>query len=189
MRRGVPEGRRLLLGIDLGSSGVKAVLLDAELGIVASHTVEVALFSDHEGWAEADHREWWGALGALVPRLLSDAAASNEDVTAVAVTGMVPAILVLDRDGVPLRRAMLQNDARATREIDEVRTALGGFDLLARTGSVLSQQSVAPVALWLSRHEPDVWSQTASIQGSYDWMARALGASPHVEYNWASPDR
>jgi len=57
MRRGVPEGRRLLLGIDLGSSGVKAVLLDAELGIVAAQSHEVALFSDHQGWAEADHHD------------------------------------------------------------------------------------------------------------------------------------
>jgi xylulokinase len=164
---------------------VKAVLLDADVGIVASAVREVALFSDHQGWAEADHGEWWNAVCALVPRLLDIAAAPNSDVAAVAVTGMVPAILCLNSDGEPLRRAILQNDARATKEIDEVRAALGAFDLLARTGSVLSQQSVAPTALWLSRHEPDVWSKTASVQGSYDWLARALGASAHVEYNWA----
>ena len=185
MRPGVPEGRRLLLGVDLGSSGVKALLLDAERGIVAAETRDVALFSDHPGWAEADPAEWWDALCALVPRLLGVAGATSTDVAAVAVSGMVPAILATDADGRPLRRAILQNDARATVEIDEVRRNLGDVDLLARTGSVLSQQSVAPTALWLARHEPDVWSATASIQGSYDWMARALGAAPHVEYNWA----
>ena len=185
MRRGVPEGRRLLLGVDIGSSGVKAVLLDDELGIVASHTIDVALFSDHAGWAEADHREWWTAVCDLVPRLLEIADASNDDVEAVAVSGMVPALLAIDADGQPLRRAILQNDARATKEIDEVRAALGDFDLLALTGSVLSQQSVAPTALWLARHEPEVWAQTVSLQGSYDWLARALGALAHVEYNWA----
>src|SRR5579862_9231656 len=120
MRRGVPEGH-LLLGIDVGSSGVKAVLLDAEVGIVATRAHEVELYSDHPGWAEADHREWWDAVCELVPRLLVDAGASSGDVTAVAVTGMVPAVLVVDDDGEPLRRAILQNDARATMEIDEVR--------------------------------------------------------------------
>jgi len=185
MRRGVPEGRRLLLGVDLGSSGVKAVLLDAERGIVASQSHDVTLYSDHPGWAEADSVEWWNALCVLMPRLFELAAATNEDVSAVAVTGMVPAILCVDHDGQPLRRAILQNDARATQEIDEVQEALGTIDLLDLTGSVLSQQSVAPTALWLSRHEPEVWSRTASVQGSYDWMARALGASLHVEYNWA----
>ncbi len=184
MRRGVPEGR-LLIGIDLGSSGVKAVLLDAEIGILASATHDVALFSDHEGWAEADPNEWWRAVCSLVPRLLAAAPAAKSDVAAVAVSGMVPAVLALDGHGAPLRRAILQNDARATKEIDEVRTALGDLDLLSLSGSVLSQQSVAPTALWLARHEPDVWERTASIVGSYDWMALALGAAPHVEYNWA----
>ena len=129
-------------------------MLDVEIGIVASHTIEVALFSDHAGWAEADHREWWTAVCVLVPRLLEIAGASNDDVEAVAVSGMVPALLTIDADGQPLRRAILQNDARATKEIDEVRAALGDLDLLALTGSVLSQQSVAPTALWLAHHEP-----------------------------------
>ena len=96
MRRGVPEGRRLLLGIDLGSSGVKAVLLDVARGIVATRAHDVALFSDHPGWAEADHREWWDAVCELVPRLLDAAAVSSDDVAAVAVTGMVPAMLAVD---------------------------------------------------------------------------------------------
>ena len=110
---------------------------------------------------------------------------SNADIAAVAVTGMVPAVVAVDVTGQPLRRAILQNDARATHEIDHVRAALGDLDLLGLTGSVLSQQSVAPTALWLSRHEPDVWKRTASLQGSYDWLSRALGATAHVEYNWA----
>lgn len=185
MRHGVPEGRRLLLGIDLGSSGVKAILLDTAMGIVATQAHDVALYSDHPGWAEADPHEWWDAVCELVPRLLDVADASSDDVTAVAVTGMVPATLVIGEDGQPLRRAILQNDARATTEIEEVRGALDGLDLLALTGSVLSQQSLAPTALWLARHEPGVWSKTTSVQGSYDWLARALGASAHVEYNWA----
>jgi len=57
---------------------------------------------------------------------------------------MVPAILAVDIDGEPLRRAILQNDARATVEIDEVRTTLGDFDLLARTGSVLTSSPLPP---------------------------------------------
>jgi xylulokinase len=182
----VPESSRaLLLGIDIGSSGVKAVLLDVAQGLVASQSYDVALFSDHPGWAEADHREWWSAVCALVPRLLDQADATNVDIAAVAVTGMVPAVVAVDKNGQPLRRAILQSDARATHEIIEVQAALGEFDLLRHSGSVLSQQSVAPTALWLARHEPDVWSATASLHGSYDWMAHALGATPHVEYNWA----
>ncbi len=175
----------LLLGVDVGSSGVKAVLVDPRRGVVASATREVALFSDHPGWAEADTDEWWRALGELVPALLDSASATSRDVVAVATSGMVPAVVVSDARGRPLRRAILQNDARATAEIDEVGERLVGVDLLARTGSVLSQQSVAPTVAWLARHEPGVWTNTAILQGSYDWLATALGAPAHVEQNWA----
>jgi xylulokinase len=182
----VPDpGARLLLGVDLGSSGVKAVLLDPDAGIVASATRPVALHSDHPAWAEADPEEWWSALCELVPRLLADAGQTSGAIAAVAVSGMVPAIVLTDRRGQPLRRAMLQNDARASEEIDELRLALADLDLLSLTGSTLSQQSVAPSVLWMSRHEPDVWAKVEVVQGSYDWLARRLGASAHVERNWA----
>jgi xylulokinase len=186
MRRVVPESSgELLLGIDLGSSGVKAVLLSVERGIVASRSHDVALFSDHPGWAEADPTQWWTAVCTLIPELLTIANATSDDIVGVAVTGMVPAVLVLDDQGRPLRRAVLQNDARATNEISEIQESLRDVDLLTLTGSILSQQSVAPTVLWLSRHEPELWSKTAAVLGSYDWMAFALGAKAHVEENWA----
>lgn len=175
----------LLLGIDLGSSGVKAILLDPERGIVASASHEVELFSDHPGWAEADTNQWWTAVVSLIPRLLTEAGATKEDVKGIATTGMVPAVVCVDASGVPLRRAMLQNDARATAEISELRTSLANVDLLQLTGSILSQQSVAPTALWLARNEPDLWAKTKHLVGSYDWLLMKMGAPAHVEKNWA----
>ncbi len=182
----MPERRaHLLLGVDIGSSGVKAVLLDPKRGITASARRDVSIFTDHPGWAEADTAEWWAALAALVPELLERAHAASSDIGAVAVSGMLPAVIFVDGDGRALRRAILQSDARATEEIEELARQLADLDLLALTGSVLSQQSVAPTVLWLARHEPDVWAKTRSVQGSYDWLARALGAVAHVEQNWA----
>jgi len=181
----VPELGPLLLGIDLGSSGVKATLVSPERGIVASTSRDVALYSDHPGWAEADPAEWWTATCEVIARLLAETGSARRDVVALAVSGMVPAVVVCDDQGAPLRRAILQNDARATNEIRELQRALEHLDLLRLTGSVLSQQSVSPTVLWLARSEPAVWSRTASVQGSYDWLARQFGAEAHVEQNWA----
>lgn len=183
----VPDfnGKSLFLGVDLGSSGVKAILLSIDRGIVASGSKEVALYSLNTGWAEADPQEWWNAFCALVPQLLEMAEAKSEDIKALSISGMVPAVLVLDEDKNPLRNAILQNDARAQSEIEELRNSLVGVDLLAETGSILTQQSVAPTALWLSRNESEVWNQTKYLVGSYDWLAIALGADVHVEENWA----
>ena len=90
-------------------------------------------------------------------------------------------------EGNVLRRAILQNDARAVAEISELseELELEGFDALTRTGSALTQQSVAPTWRWLARHEPEVAGAAAAMVGSYDWVAMALGADVHVESNWA----
>jgi xylulokinase len=181
----VPETGPLLLGVDLGSSAVKATLVSPERGIVASASRPVDLFSDHAGWAEADPAQWWSATCEVIAQLLAETGATGVDVVALAVSGMVPAVVICDGHGVALRRAILQNDARATDEIRELQHSLEHLDLLRLTGSVLSQQSVSPTVLWLARREPALWSRTASVQGSYDWLARQFGASAHVEQNWA----
>ncbi len=172
----------LLAGLDLGSSGVKAVLVDPERGIVASATYGVDLYSDHPGWAEADPQQWWLGVAHTIASLRQQ---HPGPIAAVAVAGMVPAVVVCDAAGRPLRRALLQNDARASAEIESLRSALAGVNLLHLTGSVLSQQSVAPTALWLAKNEPEVWANTHFVMGSYDWLATQLGARPHVEQNWA----
>jgi xylulokinase len=98
---------------------------------------------------------------------------------------MVPAVVALDADGAPLRRAILQNDARATDELDDLRAQLHDVDFVSLTGSDLTQQSVAPTLCWLRRHEPAVYRRTRMVVGSYDWVAHRLGGELHVERNWA----
>ena len=175
----------MLIGIDIGSSAVKAALVAPGDGVLATEQAPIALHSDHPGWAEADPDQWWAAVCAIVPRLLADAGVGAEAVAGVAVAGMVPAVVAQDASGRPLRRAILQNDARAASELDALSADLADLDLLGLTGSALTQQSVAPTLRWLRDHEPDLFADTATVTGSYDWLARALGAEPHVERNWA----
>jgi xylulokinase len=191
----------LVLGIDVGTTSTKLVLADPAAGVVAQASAPVALLSPRPGWAEADPARWWANLAALVPEVLAAASSGSgntgsgntgtgkpvtaADIAAVAVTGMVPAVIPVDNAGRPLRNAILQNDARATAEIRELAAALPDLDFVARTGSALTQQSVGPTLLWLARHEPGVWASVAAVQGSYDWVATRLGAPPRVERNWA----
>jgi xylulokinase len=176
----------LVLGLDVGTTSTKAVLADPATGtVLAQASAMCYLSSPHAGWAEADPSQWWHNVCGLVPQVLAEAQVSAADVAAVAATGMVPAVVVTDGAATPLRPAILQNDARAVREIRELSDKLGHLDLVTLTGSALTQQSVAPTLLWLQRNEPDVWSKTMHVFGSYDWLAVALGARPHVEENWA----
>jgi xylulokinase len=180
----------LVLGIDAGTTSTKVVLADPLTAdpltaVVAQASAPAALSSPHPGWAEAETAQWWENACLLVPQVLTEAGVTAADVAAVAATGMVPAVIPADAAGRPLRPAILQNDTRAKDEVLELAAALPGLDFTALTGSALTQQSVAPTLLWLAEHEPEVWAQTAMVLGSYDWLAVAFGARPHVERNWA----
>ncbi|MQA78138.1 MAG: carbohydrate kinase [Streptosporangiales bacterium] len=177
--------RDLLLGVDLGTTSTKLVVVEPGRGVLAADSLPVELHSPRAGWAEADTREWWSNVCALVPRVAKQAGIPASDIGAVAASGMVPAVVPVDAEGRALRRAILQNDARAVDEIDQLAARLADTDLLALTGSALTQQSVAPTLVWLATHEPDIWRRTTAVLGSYDWLARALGADVHVESNWA----
>lgn len=171
---------QIFIGLDLGSSGVKGTALDPLRGIVGTASRAVNLRSPRPGWAEADPDQWW--RGSL--EILRELGALGT-IRAIAVTGMVPAVVLVNAAGEALRPAILQNDARAVEEIAQVRERLGEVDLLRLTGSVLTQQSVAPTLVWLARHEPEIWSRVETVLGSYDWLAHRLGARRHVEENWA----
>jgi len=177
----------LLLGIDLGTTGTKVSVVDPAVGVLGTRSGTSPLYSDGPGWSEADTDIWWELVCGLVPEVLAGTGVDAAAVGGVACTGMVPAVVPVDCDGRALRRAILQNDARAVDDIVDVQAALdrAGYDALARTGSAVTQQSVAPTWRWLCRHEPDVAGRTRTIVGSYDWLAVALGAEPHVETNWA----
>lgn len=177
--------RGLTIGIDLGSSATKAALVDPETGVIATATRPAGLHSAQPGWAEAQPEQWWANVCQVIVQLIGTSRTSAAEIVAIACSGMVPAVVLLGSDDVPLGPAMLQNDARAGVEVKELQQELIDVDLLGRTGSALTQQSVAPTIRWLRRNQPAIWHRTTRIVGSYDWLAMRLGASPHVEQNWA----
>lgn len=173
------------IGIDIGTTGTKTVLLNTETGIVATATRETTLHSPSPGFAEADTDQWYRNVIESIREVLTTSGVGADAVAAVATSGMVPAVIPVDGAGKPLRHAILQNDARAHREVTTLAEVLSGVDLVTLTGSALTQQSVAPTVVWLRQHEPDVYDRTVHWVGSYDWVLSALGAPVHVEQNWA----
>jgi len=175
----------LFLGIDIGTTATKVSVADLDGTVLAERAASCRVDSPGPGWAEVDASQWWDNVTALVPQVLQAAGNEPADVRAVGVSGMVPAVLCLDGSGNPLAPSIQQNDARAGREIAELRTELTDADLLARTGSELTTQSVAPKIRWLRAHRPDVVAATERICGSYDWIVTQLTGRRATEANWA----
>jgi len=174
-----------LLGIDIGTSATKLVLLDPEAGVLATVSEPAGYDAPHPTWAEADADGWWRNVTTGIPRLLALAGRAAEDVLAVGVSGMVPTIVLTDAPGRVLRPSIQQNDARAVMEIEHIAGVTDPDDILRRTGSPVTQQSLAPKLRWLRTHEPDVLARATRVCGSYDLIVQRLTGTWSVERNWA----
>ncbi|MDW8054826.1 MAG: FGGY-family carbohydrate kinase [Anaerolineae bacterium] len=175
----------LLLGIDIGTTSTKAVLCDLEGRLVAEAEAAATLRSPHPGWAEEDPEEWWINLPRVIRACLDRARADAKSIAAVGVSGMVPTLILVDSAGRVLRPSIQQNDARAHREIAEFKAQFDEAEVLRKTGSAITQQSIGPKLLWLRRHEPEAMRRARYVMGSYDFIVYRLTGVPSIERNWA----
>jgi len=173
----------LFAGIDIGTTSTIGILVDERGGVVARATRDCDLHSVKPTWAEEDPAQWWDNTCAILQEMLAGRDAG--EVAAVGITGMVPALVLLDGDGEVLRRSIQQNDARTTREVTEMAQEVDAAAFLAKTGNGVNQQLVAPRLRWLARHEPELLARARTMFGSYDYIAWKLTGERCVEHNWA----
>lgn len=173
----------MVLGIDIGTTSVKAVLLSEEGRLLAEAEHPHPLYAPRPGFAEEDPLDWWRGVQRVVPGVLEGR--SPRALKALGISGMVPALVLHGERGEPLRPSLQQNDARAVAEIGELKERFGDGWLFSRTGATWNQQVLAPKLLWLRRHEPQVLARTRWISGSYEHVAFRLTGVRYQEANWA----
>jgi xylulokinase len=171
---------RVALGLDIGTTSTKGVVLDPQGGVRESLSRPVVPYSRAAGWFEEDPEQWWRNVCEICSEV-----ASRYEVASVGVCGMVPCVILLDHDGMPLMYSIQQNDARAGAEIGVLRTRLDEDDILRRTGSGITQQSVGPTLMWIASHEPELWARARHLCGSYDFIVYRLTGHHSIESNWA----
>jgi xylulokinase len=178
------HGATTVLGIDVGTTALKAIALHRHAGIIAQVEKPHELLSPHPGWAEEDAEHWWETTSQAIRELLRSVPAA--EIAAIGVSGMVPALVLLDEAGYPLRMSIQQNDARNIVEVAELRAAVDGEEFFSITGSSVNQQNIDPRWRWLRKHEPDIVKRTAHVCGSYDFIVYRLTGRFSLEENWAA---
>ena len=179
---------KTVLGIDIGTTAIKMVLLSI---IDSTHTMierEISmppdLISLFPGWAEEDPFVWKSHMLKMLSTLSKEEDLSSLE--AIALTGMTPALIMLDEDGNPLRNTILQNDMRTGQEIEYLKAQLEkDSSYFKKTGCHVNSQNIAPRMLYLYEHERDVFDKTRFICGSYDYGAFILTGKLYIERNWA----
>lgn len=177
----------LLLGIDIGTSSSKGVLVRPDGEIVATAARPHELSLPRPGWAEHDAEGVWWADAVAIARELSSAAPEHGRIAGVSVSGIGPCLLPVDADGRPLRPAILYGiDTRATREIEELTERFGADAILARGGTLLTTQAVGPKIAWLRRNEPDVWARTKRFHMASSLVIERLTGEYVLDHHSAS---
>jgi xylulokinase len=159
----------MFLGIDLGTSSLKALLLDVDGSILGTGSAAYPLHSPQPGWAESDPQDWWTAAASAVREATGGQAA---DVAAVGLAGQMHGVVLCDDLGEPLRPAILWADGRSRRQLD--RYAALDSDLRRRLANPLATGMAGPTLLWLREHERPAYRSAHWALQAKDWLRLRL---------------
>ncbi|GGD46943.1 xylulokinase [Paenibacillus nasutitermitis] len=174
-----------VIGIDLGTSAVKALLLDRSGAVAGEATREYPLFHEHSGWSEQRPDDWVeGTLGAIA-ELIRSSAIAPETIEGISFSGQMHGLVLLDGEGNPVRNAILWNDTRTTAECREIEQTLGA-GLLAITRNPALEGFTLPKILWVRKHEPERFAQAELFLLPKDYVRYRLTGALHMDYSDAA---
>lgn len=164
-----------VLGVDVGTTAIKAAVFDASGGEVASHTAEYSLITDRAGYVELEAATYVTTFAEAVRRCVDKAAVDVGELRALGFSAQGETFLCLDADNAPLRRAIVWMDNRATLEAEEIEEHFGRPAIHSTTGQV-AMDAIWPSAkiLWLKRHEPEVFARTATFALLKDYLVHRM---------------
>lgn len=178
-------GLECSLGVDIGTSSSKGVLVDANGAVIDTAAVQHDVRRPRPGWVEMDGSVWWDEFAHICRQLT--AAHPGADVKAVGVSGMGPCVLLTDAHDVPVRPAILYGvDTRAGDQITAMRQELGDERIAAVGGSLLTSQAAGPKIAWIAAAEPDRYSQARRLFMPASYLVRKLTGAYVLDHGSAS---
>ncbi|RFU45532.1 xylulokinase [Paraburkholderia sp. DHOC27] len=165
----------MFIGIDLGTSGVKAVLLDRDGRVRCTASQALTVSRPHPRWSEQAPQDWWGATTRALADLLAQARTAGIDaaqIEALGLTGQMHGATLLDAQGEVLRPAILWNDGRSDVECRELEIAAPQLREIA--GNMAMPGFTAPKLLWVRKHEPEIFARIAQVLLPKDYLRYRL---------------
>ena len=174
----------LYIGIDLGTSAVKLLLVDGEGAVRKTVSKEYPLYFPQNGWSEQKPEDWWTACLAGIPELLEGS--DPADVKGIGCGGQMHGLVALDGEDNVLRPAILWNDGRTADEVDYLNGEVGKDKLSALTANIAFAGFTAPKLLWMRRHEPELFARIVKIMLPKDYINYKLTGVHCCDYSDAS---
>lgn len=174
----------MYLGIDLGTSELKLLLLADDHSIVATEVEPLTVSRPRPLWSEQQPESWWTALEAAMRRLGERQPAALSSVRAVGLSGQMHGAVLLDAEGTVLRPAILWNDGRSADQCARLETAVPALHAIA--GNQAMPGFTAPKLLWVREHEPQVFARVACVLLPKDWLGFRLTGERNTDFSDAS---
>ncbi len=166
-----------LLGIDVSTTGVKALLVDAGGQVLGSATTPLDLSTPRPLWSEQDPADWWQGAVVSVRQVLRVTGTQGDQVAAIGLTGQMHGLTLLDETGEVLRPAILWNDQRTGPQCDQIRERLGKARLIELTGNDALTGFTAPKILWVREHEPETYAKIRHVLLPKDYLRFKLSGA------------
>lgn len=173
-----------LIGIDIGTSGTKTVLFDESGVKLASRTVEYPLYQPHEGWAEQEPRDWWGATVEGIVAVTANI--DKNEIRGIGLSGQMHGLVMLNGSGEVLRRSLIWCDQRTAKQCDEITERVSEERLMQITMSPALTGFTASKILWVRENEPDVYEKCKTILLPKDYIRFMLTGEKATEVSDAS---
>jgi xylulokinase len=171
----------VLVGLDVGTTGVKAVAVSPDGDVCARAERAYPLATPRPGWSEQDPADWWRAAESA----LADVSAGRE-VAGIGLSGQMHGLVALDDAGEVIRPAILWNDQRTAAECAEIEQRIGLERLIELTGNRALPGFTAPKLLWLRRHEPDAYARLRHVLLPKDYVRYRLTGERAIDVTDAS---
>lgn len=174
-----------VLGLDLGTSGLKGILLNKEGNIVESVSSSYDLFTPAKGYSEQNPKDWYTAAIDVMKQLIAKVPAMATELEGISFSGQMHSLVLLDESGDVLRNAILWNDVRTTAQCETITDRLGD-ELISITKNKALEGFTLPKILWVKENEPEVWEKVAQFNLPKDYLAYRLTGNMQMEYSDAA---
>ena len=174
-------GSPTLVGIDVGTTGVKALALSPDGEVLATATHGYPLSTPRPGWAEQDPGDWLRAAESALAEV-----SAGREIAGIGLSGQMHGLVVLDETGRVIRPAILWNDQRTAFECAEIEERIGLERLIELTGNRALPGFTAPKLLWLRRHEPEAYARIARVMLPKDYVRLGLTGEWAIDASDAS---
>ena len=165
---------RLLLGIDISTTGAKALLITLNGRVISSATTPLELSTPHPLWSEQEPDEWWHGIKLSIRKALTEANIKGDEISAIGMTGQMHGLVLLDGEGKVLRPSILWNDQRTGAQCEEMRTLIGKERLIEISGNDALTGFTAPKILWVKENEPEIYKKVKHILLPKDYIRYKL---------------